>query len=109
MNNSKSIANPLTISMILGMSGLIGWIAGKLAGNRQQSANAILKLVINDFKREGTVVGSWIDQQAKPFQRFAVHTEAYRGGIQRLEDGQTVNYRFIADAYTGSILDMQRH
>lgn len=109
MNNSKSIANPWIVSMILGASGFIGWMAGKLAGNRQQSANAILKLVIANFKREGSVVGSWIDQTAKPFQRFAVHTQAYRGGIQRLEDGKTVNYRFVADAYTGSILDMQRN
>ncbi|KRN59174.1 hypothetical protein [Limosilactobacillus secaliphilus] len=109
MNNSKSIANPLVISMILGMSGFVGWMAGKFAGNRQQSANAILRLVINDFKREGSVVGSWIDHTPRPFQRFAVHTQAYRGGIQRVEDGKVVNYRFIADAYTGSILDMQRH
>ena len=109
MNNSKNIANPLAFSMILGMSGLIGWMAGKLAGKRQQSANTILRLVIADFKREGSVIGSWIDQTPRPFQRFAVHTQAYRGGIQRLEDGKTVNYRFIADAYTGSILDMQRH
>lgn len=108
MNDSNNPANPWIVPITLGASGLIGFIAGKLFGNRQMSANRILKMIRNDFKREGQVTGSWIDQHPVPFQRFAVKTNAYLGGLTRREDNQLVNYEFRADAYTGSLLELKR-
>lgn len=108
MNDSNNTANPWIVPITLGASGLAGFIAGKLFGNRQMSAKRILKLVRNDFKREGPITGSWIDQHAVPFQRFAVKTNAYQGGLTRREDNQLVNYEFKADAYTGSLLELKR-
>lgn len=108
MNDSNNTANPWIVPITLGASGLAGFIAGKLFGNRQMSAKRILKLVRNDFKREGSITGSWIDQHAFPFQRFAVKTNAYQGGLTRREDDQLVNYEFKADAYTGSLLELKR-
>ncbi len=72
------------------------------------SANRILKLVKNDFASEGSLTGSWINDKAVPFQRFAVKTQAYEGGVSRLEDGDEVDYEFVADAYTGSLLELKR-
>lgn len=46
------------IPLTLGASGIAGFFAGKLVGNRRRSANTILKMITNDFKREGTVEGS---------------------------------------------------
>lgn len=108
MNNSKSLYNPWIISATLGASSVAGFLLGKLLGQRKLSANEILSTTVRDFKKEGTVEGSWIDHHARPFQRFASKTLVYRGGVQRREDDQLVNYIFLADAYTGSILQIKR-
>ena len=108
MNESSNSLNPWLIPVTLGASGALGFLAGKLFGKRPVSTDRILKLVKNDFATEGTITGSWINDHAVPFQRFAVKTDAYHGGISRLEDGQPVDYQFIADAYTGSLLELKR-
>ncbi|HJA27614.1 MAG TPA: hypothetical protein H9720_04705 [Candidatus Limosilactobacillus intestinigallinarum] len=108
MNDSNSTANPWIVPITLGASGLAGFIAGKLFGNRPMSARRILRMVRNDFAREGQITGSWIDHHAVPFQRFAVKTNAYQGGLTRREDDELVNYEFKADAYTGSLLELKR-
>ncbi len=102
MNANNNSLNPWLIPVTLGASGIAGFIAGKL------SANRILKLVKNDFASEGSLTGSWINDKAVPFQRFAVKTQAYEGGVSRLEDGDEVDYEFVADAYTGSLLELKR-
>lgn len=109
MNASNNSLNPWLIPVTLGVSGVAGFIAGKLFGNRPISAARILKLVKNDFASEGDITGSWINDQPLPFQRFAVKTTAYHGGITRLEDNQKVDYTFVADAYTGSLLELKRN
>ena len=106
MNNIKS--SPLFVPIVHGISGFLGWFSGRALGHRCQSSSEILQLVINDFKKEGNIDGSWIDSKPTHFQRYAIRTMAYRGGIQRKEDNELVTYNFIADAYTGSILDVKR-
>lgn len=108
MNDSNTPVNPWIISLTLGASGIAGFIIGKLFGNRPISANRILRMVRNDFAREGRITGSWINHHMVPFQRFAVKTNAYRGGLTRREDDKLVNYDFLADAYTGSLLELKR-
>lgn len=108
MNNGKSLYNPWIISATLGASSALGFLVGKIIGRRKRSANEILNMTVRDFKKEGPVSGSWIDHHSYPFQRFAYKTAVYRGGIQRQEDDQAVNYLFLADAYTGSLLQIKR-
>ena len=45
MNANNNSLNPWLIPVTLGASGIAGFIAGKLFGNRQISADRILKLV----------------------------------------------------------------
>lgn len=108
MNDSNNTVNPWLFPVTLGASGAIGFLAGKLFGKRPFSANRALKIIRNDFSREGTITGSWIDHRQIPFQRYAVKTSAYQGGLTRLEDGNPVNYEFKVDAYTGSLLELKR-
>ncbi|QZN92520.1 PepSY domain-containing protein [Limosilactobacillus panis] len=108
MNDSNNTLNPWLIPVTLGASGVAGFVAGKLFGKRPISANRALKLIRHDFAREGTITGSWIDHRRVPFQRYAVKTSAYRGGLTRLEDNEPVNYEFRVDAYTGSLLELKR-
>ena len=46
--------------------------------------------------------------QMKPedYQKHALKTKIYRGGIMRTRDGERQQFEFIADAYTGSVLDV---
>lgn len=108
MNDSNGSLSPWMIPLTLGASGIAGFFAGKLVGNRRRSANTILKMITNDFKREGTVEGSWIDHQPIPYRQFAVRTLVYRGCSRRFEDDQLVSYEFLADASTGTLLKLKR-
>lgn len=108
MNDSNSSLNPWLLPVTLGASGVIGFLAGKLFGQRRISADQILKMIREDFKREGKVTGSWINHHRILYQRFAVKTEAYEGGITRMEDDQPVDYQFVADAKAGSLLSLKR-
>lgn len=108
MDNLNGSLNPWMIPLTFGGAALAGFVTGKMFGDRRRGAKTILKLVTNDFKKEGPLAGSWIDYQPIPFQRFAYKTTAYRGGLRRQEDDQLVNYEFLADAYTGSIIELKR-
>lgn len=72
------------------------------------SADTILQSVKKAFLKEGPIEGSWINFEKQPVRKFAVHTEGYNGGITRLEDNHLVTYEFLADAKTGSVLDIKR-
>ncbi|MGY3750799.1 PepSY domain-containing protein [Vagococcus acidifermentans] len=71
-------------------------------------ADTILETVKKAFLSEGPIEGSWIHLTKDPLQRFAIKTQTYTGGISRMEDGQLVQYEFVADAYTGTVLDIYR-
>ncbi|MDO4903599.1 MAG: PepSY domain-containing protein [Limosilactobacillus sp.] len=108
MSDSNNTINPWVLPITLGASGLAGFWAGKLIGKRPFSAGRALKMIREKFSKEGTITGSWIDHHAVPFQRYAIKSSAYQGGLTRLEDGKPVNYEFKVDAYTGTLLEMER-
>ncbi|WP_413509589.1 hypothetical protein [Carnobacterium maltaromaticum] len=68
----------------------------------------ILDTVKNLFLEEGPIEGSWIELKRVPLRKFAFKTEVYYGGVSRIEEDQLMQYEFIADAHTGSILDLYR-
>lgn len=76
--------------------------------NRTLSADDILEKVKADFLQEGPIEGSWIHFKKEPLQKFAITSKTYTGGISRIEDGELAQYEFVADAYTGTILDIYR-
>ena len=93
--------------LVLGLGvGLVGGVASTLWVKKRQrlSADAVLNTVKGAFLKEG----SWINFEKQPLRKFAVHSEGYTGGITRLEDGKLVSYEFLADAKTGTVLDIQR-
>ncbi|MGY3777515.1 PepSY domain-containing protein [Isobaculum melis] len=68
----------------------------------------ILIRVKNMFLKEGPIEGSWIELKKVPFNKYALHTDIYYGGITRKENDELVQYEFYADAYTGAVLDLYR-
>lgn len=76
--------------------------------NKTLSADDILEKVKTDFLKEGPIEGSWIHFKKEPLQTFAIKSKVYTGGISRIEDGELAQYEFVADAYTGSIVNIYR-
>lgn len=66
----------------------------------------VLAHVKQAFKKEGSIDGSWMQMKPEDYKKYAIQTKVYRGGIMRTQDGEKQQFEFIADAYTGSVLDI---
>lgn len=58
------------------------------------------------FKAQGPIDGSWIQLKREDYRKYALVTKIYRGGISCKKDGKQQQFEFIADAYTGRLLDV---
>lgn len=97
--------------LALGVSvGILSGIASAMWYHKKRTMDAdlVLEDVKEAFLKEGPIEGSWIEFEKKPLRKFAIHSKTYNGGISRLEDGNMVQYEFIADAYTGTVIDIKR-
>lgn len=97
--------------------GIIGFILafglGMLAQNqiskrKTTDSDDVLQKVKNEFKKEGPIEGAWIEMTKVPWKKFAYETDVYYGGVSRKEEEKLVQYEFIADAYTGSLIDIYK-
>lgn len=93
----------LGIGVVVGVAASI-WYRKKATVD----ANLVLEKVKKSFLEEGPIEGAWIQYHQEPLQKFALKTKVYLGGITRLEDDEMIQYEFVADAYTGSVLDIYR-
>ncbi|MBF4499798.1 MULTISPECIES: PepSY domain-containing protein [Savagea] len=69
-------------------------------------ADNVLNEVKNAFLKEGPIEGSWIVMQPEEYQNGILTTEVYRGGITRLDNGNLQQFEFVADAKTGTLLNV---
>lgn len=90
--------------------GLVSGVASALWYNKKKtlSADQVLDNVKQAFLKEGPIEGSWISFEKQPLIKFAIRSKSYHGGISRIEDNEMVVYEFVADAYTGTVLDIKR-
>ncbi|KYD10738.1 PepSY domain-containing protein [Heyndrickxia sporothermodurans] len=89
----------------------VGAVSGYLVNEAVKSktyisSDAVLSKVKKAFKEETTVEGSWIQIMKEDYEKFPIKTKIYRGGITCRIGNERKQYEFIADAYTGSILDV---
>ncbi len=96
-------------SLIIGIG--IGAAGGILLSDQIQkscfiSAEKVLKDVKLSFKKEGRVDGSWIGMQPEEYKKHSLTTRVYKGGISRRINGELEQYEFLADAYTGTVIDV---
>ncbi|WP_239254893.1 PepSY domain-containing protein [Listeria ilorinensis] len=92
-----------------------GTLAGAAAGHlvyhcllneRAVSGDVILERVKDAFKKEGPVEGSWIQLKKQHYKKYAIDTLVYHGGITAIREGEKKHFEFIADASTGTIIDI---
>ncbi|WP_412988284.1 PepSY domain-containing protein [Pediococcus siamensis] len=106
MSKKETFTTQLVIGFLgIATGSLISW---SLFHQRNISANTILEKVRKAFLKEGPIEGSWIEMKQVPLQKFAVKTTVYYGGITRYEDGNLIQYEFLADAKTGTVIDIYR-
>jgi predicted small secreted protein len=97
-------------SFFLGVSvGIIGGIAAKeiLDNKSNVSPEKVLEQVKTQFKQHGPISGSWIHMVAEPYEKYELNYRVYKGGIFKNNNGTNEQHNFIADASTGTILDVQ--
>lgn len=71
-------------------------------------ADDVLKSIKSAFKEEGPIDGSWIFMKTEPYKQHAVATEVYKGGITRHREDELEQFEFLADAYTGAVLEVKQ-
>lgn len=86
----------------------LGVLTGSLISKRAKDPDDILEEIKAIFKEEGPIEGSWIEMTKVPWKKYAYDTDVFYGGISRMEDEELVQYEFIVDAYTGSLMDIYR-
>ncbi|MDH5164008.1 PepSY domain-containing protein [Heyndrickxia oleronia] len=70
------------------------------------SSDTVLANVKKAFKESTDVEGSWIQQMKEDYEKFPIKAKIYRGGVTCRINDKRVQYEFIADAYTGTVLDV---
>ncbi|MEG9297194.1 PepSY domain-containing protein [Mangrovibacillus sp. Mu-81] len=96
-------------SFILGIG--IGAAGGILVKEKLKdaslvSAEKVLKDVKLSFKKEGNIDGSWISMKPEDYQKHSLSTKVYKGGVSRRSNGRLEQFEFLADAYTGTVIDV---
>lgn len=81
-------------------------LSEKLDEKLPLSGEVVLANVKKAFKTEGPIDGSWMQMQPENYQKYAIKTKVFRGGISRMKDGERQQFEFIADAYTGTVIDV---
>jgi predicted small secreted protein len=70
------------------------------------SAEKVLENAKKRLKEQGPISGSWIHMKTEPFDKNNLTYQVYKGGISRSKNGNREQLEFIADAKTGTLLDV---
>jgi predicted small secreted protein len=86
-----------------------GWLVQTFFHNNQLlSSEEVIKKVKDSLKTEGKISGSWIITKPETLERDLITYQVYRGGITKLTDNDEINMEFLADAKTGTILEVKK-
>jgi predicted small secreted protein len=97
----------LGVALVAGAA--LGVVATSLYNERKAlGSKEILEKVKSYFLKEGSIEVSYIEQCREKWSQFAVQSEVYRGGIVRKEDKKYAVYEFLADAFTGTVVSVER-
>ncbi|MGG1398635.1 PepSY domain-containing protein [Bacillus salipaludis] len=77
-----------------------------ISKNSTISPERVLENVKKQFKQNGDINGSWIHMEAVPYQKQQIHYQVYKGGISKNNEGTAEQYEFVADAKTGTVIDV---
>jgi predicted small secreted protein len=70
------------------------------------SPEKVLETVKSTVKKDGRIYGSWILMKPENYEKYDLDYQVYKGGITRHNNGKREQFEFIADATTGTIIDL---
>lgn len=109
--SNKNHFSPLKTGLLIGAGiGLAAGISSTLWIKNRQTKNPqqILDQIKKSFISEGPIEGSWIEHEPVFIDHIVQETKAYSGGIVRYEEDTLVVYEFLADAHSGTILNISQ-
>lgn len=71
------------------------------------SPEKVLENVKKQFNQNGPINGSWIHMITEPFEKHDIKYQVYKGGISKIQNGVNEQFEFIADALTGTLIDVK--
>ncbi|MBM7653208.1 hypothetical protein [Neobacillus cucumis] len=77
-----------------------------LSQNTKVTPEKVLGLVKKQFRQHGPISGSWIHMTAEPYVKNHLTYDVYKGGISRNNQGINQQFEFIADAKTGTLIEV---
>ncbi|MBM7660486.1 putative small secreted protein [Bacillus mesophilus] len=72
------------------------------------SSDQALKLVKQEFKKQGPIDGSWIHMEPETIERNNISYRVYKGGISRMSDHEPEQLEFLVNAENGTIIDVYK-
>ncbi|WP_062354899.1 PepSY domain-containing protein [Bacillus kwashiorkori] len=97
----------IIIGTVCGLA--IGWASKTLVEKKNFSSEEVLHKVKKELVNSGKtrkIIGSWIVCTPEKFVKDMLTYKVFRGGVTMLTDNEQTTYEFIADAKTGTILDL---
>ena len=70
------------------------------------SPDAILTRVKETISRDGKIIGSWILMKPELYTKNGLKYETFKGGLTQETDEGQKQFEFVADASTGTVLDL---
>ncbi|WP_163101188.1 hypothetical protein [Peribacillus alkalitolerans] len=96
-------------NLILGAT--VGFVAGVFTSqaidrNVSMSPERILQDAKHALQKNGKIIGSWIVMKSELFEKNEITYTVFKGGITRKTGDHHEQFEFIADAMTGTILEV---
>lgn len=79
-----------------------------MRNRRPLSSEKVLSMVRKAAKENLPIDGAWIFLSPHKITRNALTTEAYQGGFTTKETDSVKHYDFMADARTGTLIELKR-
>lgn len=99
--------NSLAGLILVATGALVGVAATLLVKEfKPKHPSLVLEQVKQTFQENGSITGSWIDYDPIEYDLFDSLPLVYLGGISKQEGEEIVTFNFVADAYTGDIIDI---
>lgn len=86
----------------------VGTAAAVLTIKHKADSKTILESIKTTMSQHGEIVSAWTDSK---YQKVTVDGEnkwVIVGGINIMEDFEIIEYHFLADAFTGELLDIKK-
>ena len=97
-------------SFILGAAvGVVSGYAVKeiISQKTYVSPEKVLNSIKKQFNQNGPISGPWIHMEPEPFEKHQINYQVYKGGLSKNQNGVNEQFEFIADAKSGTLLDIK--